>query len=47
MPVSAGRDPDTDRYLTARTAYRDGDVELDEYNAMLANLAERDTHPPA
>ena len=47
VALAWSRDDDRTARRRDRQVDRDGDVELDEYNAMLADLADRDTHPPA
>ena len=47
VALAWSRDDDRTARRRDRQVDRDGDVELDEYNAMLAGLADRDTHPSA
>ena len=46
VAVSWSRDDERTARRRDRRVDRDGDVEMDEYNAMLATLAARDTAPP-
>jgi putative copper resistance protein D len=45
VAIAWSRDDDRVARRRDRRVDRDGDVEMDEYNAMLARLAEHDTHP--
>ena len=45
VALAWSRDDDRTARRRDRQVDRDGDTELDEYNAMLAGLADRDTHP--
>lgn len=47
VAVAWARDDERAARRRDRRAAREGDVELDEYNAMLARLAERDRHEPS
>ncbi len=47
VAVSWSRDDERTARRRDRRVDRDGDIEMDEYNAMLATLAARDTAPPS
>lgn len=47
VAVAWSRDDDRTARRRDRRVDREGDIEMDEYNAMLAALAERDAQPPA